>query len=118
MISVVYKIPCGGCESAYYGETYRGLAKRLREHKAHVRYHRTTNAIGNHIDDKNHLPRWEEATVLAKCLSKRQRKVTEALYITTNMNINQRTGDVKWTRTAAALAAGTTSSEGAGHDPG
>ena len=31
--SVVYKIPCSGCDKAYIGETYRGLRVRTREHE-------------------------------------------------------------------------------------
>ena len=102
--SVVYRIPCSGCDSAYYGESYRGLANRIKEHRADVRHHRITNAIVNHIDDKGHLPSWENATTLEKGLSKQQRKVKEALYIATNLNINKRTGDIKWTKYTASHA--------------
>ena len=103
--SIVYKIPCNGCDSAYYGESHRGLEKRIKEHRADVRYHRLTNALVTHIDDKGHLPKWEQAEVLEKGLSKQQRKVIEALYITINNNINQRTGDIKWTSNTATFAA-------------
>ena len=102
--SIVYKIPCNGCDSSYYGETYRGLENRIREHKADIRYHRLTSALVNHVDDKGHLPKWEGATELEKGLSKQQRKVIEALYITTNNNINQRAGDIKWCTAAATFA--------------
>ena len=103
--SIIYKIPCNNCDRAYYGESHRGLDKRLKEHRADVRYHRLTNALVHHIDDKGHLPKWERAEVLEKGLSKQQRKVIEALHITINSNINQRTGDIKWTACTAAFAA-------------
>ena len=104
--SVVYKIPCTSCDTVYYGETYRGIDKRLKEHKADVRYHRTTSALVNHIDEKNHLPNWKEAIVIEKGLTKQQRKVLEALFIANNNdNMNQRTGDLKWCFTAAKYGA-------------
>ena len=104
--SVVYKIPCNSCDSAYYGETYRGLEKKVREHRADVRYHRPTSAIVNHIDKKGHLPNWEGAMVLEKGMNKQRRKVLEALHISLNENMNQRTGDMKWTKTVATVVAG------------
>ena len=122
--SIVYKIPCSGCEKAYYGETYRGLTKRLREHRADVKHHRNTSALVNHIAEEDHLPKWDHAEVLGSNLSKKNRKMMEALYIATNENINQRTGDMKWTTYAAAVArADTTASRKTihhinRHDPG
>ena len=103
--SVVYKIPCNSCDSAYYGETYRGMEKRVREHKADVRYHRTTSALVNHVDEVGHLPNWDGAMILDKCMSKQRRKAMEALYISIFNNINQRTGDIKWTKITAAVTA-------------
>ena len=103
--SIVYKIPCSGCDRGYFGETYRGLTNRLREQRADVRYHRQTSALVQHIDEVGHLPKWERAEIMENNLYKQQRKVVEALYIENNENINQRTGDIKWTTTAAALAA-------------
>ena len=100
--SVVYKIPCNGCDRSYYGETSKGLDKRVTQHRSDVRYHRTTSAIVNHIDNKQHLPNWREAEILEKGMEKQQRKVVEALYIAINENINQRTGDIKWCMTSAA----------------
>ena len=102
--SVVYKIPCGGCDKAYYGETYRGLDKRVKEHRADVKYHRTTSAFVNHVDQAGHLPKWEDAITLEKNVSRQSRKVLEAMYIAINKNINQRTGDLKWAKITAAVA--------------
>ena len=31
--SVIYSIPCNGCNREYIGETSRGLGKRIAEHK-------------------------------------------------------------------------------------
>ena len=65
-MSVVYEIPCNGCEKSYVGETGRGVKVRLKEHKSDVRFHRTSNAIVMHIDQCNHLPDWEGTRILEK----------------------------------------------------
>ena len=57
--SMVYKVPCGGCYKVYIGETYRGLKKRLSEHKADIRCHKPKSSFVMHIDNKQHLPGWE-----------------------------------------------------------
>ena len=103
--SIIYKIPCSGCDKSYFGESHRGLTNRLREHRADVRNHRLSNALVSHIDQQGHLPNWEQAEVLEKGLSKRRRKITEALYIATTNNTNQKAGDIKWTKHTAAFAA-------------
>ena len=54
--SIIYKIPCCTCDLAYYGESSRGLDNRLKEHKADVRHHRTTNALVHHIDKEGTYP--------------------------------------------------------------
>ena len=59
--SVVYQIPCSGCDKAYYDETGRGLKKRIQEHKNDIRNHRTTKALVVHIDEEGHLPKWSDA---------------------------------------------------------
>ena len=31
--SAIYNLPCGGCTASYYGETSRGVKRRIYEHK-------------------------------------------------------------------------------------
>ena len=62
--SVVYELPCTGCYKTYVGETGRGVKTRIREHKSDVKFHRTSNAIVVHIDECQHLPKWEETRLL------------------------------------------------------
>jgi len=102
---VVYEIPCGGCDHKYYGESSRGLVTRLKEHKADIRRHRVSSALVNHVDDKGHLPKWDQAKVPKSDLTKQQRKAIEAFYITNSKNINKRTGDIVWADAAAQVAA-------------
>ncbi|XP_076029832.1 uncharacterized protein LOC143018358 [Oratosquilla oratoria] len=103
-LSIIYKIPCGGCEKSYYGESYRGLETRIKEHKADLRHHRLSNAMVNHVEQEGHLPDWQQAEIIRKGLRKGQRKVIEALYISTNSNINQKVGNIKWTKYTAEYA--------------
>ena len=101
--SVVYEIPCRGCERSYIGETGRGLATRLKEHRADIKHHRLSSALVNHAVQEGHLPEWSQASTLRSGMTKKMRKVTEALYIATKKTINKRTGDIVWSETAAAI---------------
>ena len=104
--SLLYEIPCGGCDKKYYGETSRGIETRLKEHKADIRHHRPNSALVNHVDDQGHLPKWSEAKTLQMNLSKQHRKAWESIYITLNKeNLNKRTGDIVWAEVAAEIAA-------------
>lgn len=85
--SVVYRIPCSGCESSPFCQSSRGLGTKIREHRADVRTHRPLNAVVDHVDKDGHVKSAE------KWPEHKKRKVTEALYIPTNKNINKRTGD-------------------------
>lgn len=91
--SVVYKVPCGGCSRAYFGETYRGVGKRLAEHKADVRNHKETSSFVNHIDSHGHLPDWKKTEVLWSGRGKTKRKLVESAVIETLPNINSKRGD-------------------------
>ena len=102
--SVVYEIPCTGCNKTYVGETGRGIQIRLKEHKSDVKFHRTSNAIVLHIDTCHHLPNWEETKVLEKNISKKKRKTLEAAHIITRDTFNSRSGFITWSGTAAKLA--------------
>ena len=102
--SVVYEIPCTGCNKTYVGETGRGIQIRLKEHKSDVKFHRTSNAIVLHIDTCHHLPNWEETKVLEKNISKKKRKTLEAAHIITRDTFNSRSGFITWSGTAVKLA--------------
>ena len=103
-LSIVYNIPCNSCHKKYFGESSRGLAKRLEEHKKDVRYHRISNALVQHIDECNHLPNWNRAEVIHSGISKALRKSLEAMHIVLEDTTNGRAGFVNWAKTAAELA--------------
>ena len=104
--SVVYSIPCGGCPKEYIGETGRGMKKRINEHRRDVKNHNTANSLVRHIEQSNHLPKWEAATEVEVGLKKNMRRAIEAALITTkNKDIsNHREGFVRWAGYAAKLA--------------
>ena len=99
--SIVYKIPCGGCDAAYYGETGRGLHTRLSEHKSDFRYHRLSNAMVIHSEKEGHLPRWKDAITLHQGLNKSKRKAMETAVIATSPNINIRPGSLRLAKVIA-----------------
>ena len=99
--SVVYEIPCGTCNKKYYGESGRGLATRLKEHKADLRHHRTSNALVIHAEHTDHLPNWAEASALHSGHSKLERRAIEAAYITAEENMNTSSGFFRLAKPAA-----------------
>ena len=99
--SVVYKIPCGGCDTAYYGETGRGLRTRVNEHKNDFRHHRLSNAMVVHSEKEGHLPRWKDATIIHQGLTKSKRKAMEAAIIATSPNINTKPGSLRLAKAVA-----------------
>ena len=104
--SVIYNIPCNGCDKTYIGETGRGIEKRVYEHKADVRKHNTANSLVLHIEQCNNLPRWDDISIIKKGLDKKMRKALEAAYICISNVHNHREGFMRWSRHAAALALG------------
>ena len=91
--SVVYRVPCSKCSKSYYGETYRGIKKRISEHKTDVRHHKVTSSFVMHIDKYEHLPDWEKTEVIWKGHVKAKRKIIESAVIETMPNINSKRGD-------------------------
>lgn len=99
--SVVYSIPCSGCEAAYIGETGRGLSTRLKEHIRDMNNNRLTNAMVLHANRTGHLPRWDQATTLHSGISRHHRKALEAAVISTQQTTNTRPGNFAWAPSAA-----------------
>ena len=91
--SIVYRVPCGGCARSYLGETYRGLGKRIQEHKRDLRNHTPTSSFVIHVDESQHLPSWDRSEILWKGQGKRRRKLIESAMIETLPNINSKRGD-------------------------
>ena len=109
--SIIYKIPCGDqlCEKAYYGQTYRGLNKRLSEHKASFRNGNPENPFLLHAHATDHVPHWAGATVgHAGIPTKRKRLFLESATIRSNPNMNsakRQVGDFNLSKITAHLVA-------------
>ena len=101
--SVIYKIPCSGCTAAYYGESARGLDKRIYEHKNDMKAHRASNSLVVHAEKFNHLPDWRRVEILHKGYGKFIRRVVGAAYISTENVTNHRSGFINLARAASML---------------
>ena len=102
--SVVYNIPCGGCQASYFGETCRGIKRRVYEHKYDIKQHKTSNSLVVHVDSHGHLPNWKGARVLHSNLSRATRKLVEAAYISTSdAATNHKGGSMCLSKPAARL---------------
>ena len=90
--SVIYKIPCGdaGCEKAYYGQTCRGLKKRLSEHVAAFKKADQQSAFVHHAwATGGHPPGWNKAEIVHKGIASKSRRLfLESALIRTSKNLN------------------------------
>ena len=109
--SVVYKIPCGddSCEEAYYGQTCRGLKKRLSEHIRAFKNGDDNSAFLRHAYRTDHPPGWTKAQIIHKGISsKKKRLFLESAVIRSCKNFNsglRQLGDFSLARlTALAVA--------------
>ena len=79
---VVYRIPCGDCESTYVGQSGRSLACRMKEHQRAVRGGDTNaSAIAEHAWGHQHRIEWGAAEVLDNNPNWHPRCLLESWYI-------------------------------------
>ena len=102
--SVVYEIPCKGCNKSCVGETGTGVNVRVKEHRSDVKYHRVSNAIVLHIEKCNNLPDWNGVRLLEKNIIKQTRKMLEAAHIITRNTFNSKNSFITWSSLTAKLA--------------
>lgn len=98
-------IPCSRCDSSYYKESSRGLTRRLKEHKADLKHHREKSVLVNHVGERGHLQKWNEAKVLKENISRQHRKAYKSIFIILNKKINKITGDIVCAEVAAEVTA-------------
>ena len=101
--SLVYKIPCKGCTQPYFGETSRGLKKRLIEHKRDFRNHNTNNAMVKHSEKCDSLPDWDHAEIIRDSLSRSDRKTIESSLIESYKCVNSKAGGIRLGKSIAVL---------------
>ena len=76
---VVYRIPCGGCNEDYIGETKRTVGERIMEHTAKI-----ANNLFAIVEDYrkiSHEPDLNNIKVVCREHKQKPRKVQEAIFI-------------------------------------
>ena len=70
LTSGVYKVPCGDCELAYYGQSMRPIKLRLGEHKTAVKYgHLDRSDLARHCEVTGHKINWDGVQRIAGVMS-------------------------------------------------
>ena len=77
----VYKIPCKGCSSNYFGETGRGLEVRLKEHQRAYKDMADNSALVKHSWKNDHQINWNGASILYKNKNVGNRRLVEGAFI-------------------------------------
>ena len=89
MTSGVYRVPCGECGLAYYGQTMRPIKVRLGEHRTACKYrHLDKSDIARHCEDTGHRINWEGSHRLAICDRRRtDRLIRESIEIKSHADV-------------------------------
>lgn len=74
---IVYKIPCKGCNAAYYGESFRSGGRRRGEHVSDWQTMDYNNKLVKHCADCNHSPDFENYKIEFKEKNIHMRKLLE-----------------------------------------
>ena len=61
---VVYRVPCGGCNKVYVGQTERTVGERIKEHTAKIA--NNLSAIAEHYKKTSHEPDLDNIEVLCR----------------------------------------------------
>jgi hypothetical protein len=74
---VVYKIPCGGCNGIYIGQTQQHLNERINGHK----FSNNTTALKKHSSNNGHNFNFDQVTILKKENNNKARNIMEMIQI-------------------------------------
>lgn len=89
---VIYRIPCGGCNSVYIGQTSQSLKRRIAVHKSDARLRPDRCALASHSSSLNHTFKFDEVEILSSSSNYKKRTFLEMCYINENEdNINKKT---------------------------
>ena len=91
--SVIYDVPCGGCNKHYIGQSSQWLKKRLGQHKNDIRTGRDVCALGAHALHNKHTFNFDQAKIVARAVEKSRfgRNFLEMVYIQAEDTVNFRT---------------------------
>ena len=78
-MGVVYRIPCGGCNKVYVGETKRSVGDGIKEHTAKIA--NNVSAVADHHQKTGHEPDLDNVKVLCREDKLLPHKVCEAIFI-------------------------------------
>lgn len=89
---VVYRIPCGNCNSVYIGQTSQCLKRRIAVHKSDTRLRPDRCALANHSSSLDHTFKFDDTKILCTSSNYNKRTFLEMCYISENENnINKKT---------------------------
>ena len=80
----VYCIPCLDCDKSYIGESGRGLAIRLEEHKRACRLGNSYSAVATHTLHVGHRIGFSQSAVIYNCQDRNTRRTIEGALISLN----------------------------------
>ena len=83
----IYEIPCKDCNCKYIGQSGKGLATRINQHKGCIRRGETSNALFLHRNNYNHAIDWDRAKVYLYCDNVTKRNIVESAMIKSQENL-------------------------------
>ena len=83
----IYEIPCKNCNCRYIGQSGKGLATRIKQHKYSVRTGQMSNALFLHLSNFNHSIDWDKANVILYCNNITKRNIIESALIKYNQHL-------------------------------
>ncbi|XP_078353280.1 uncharacterized protein LOC144638052 [Oculina patagonica] len=83
---VVYKIACSDCDFVYYGQTYKALQTRIKEHKRAVHVCDSNSKVAQHANEFNHNMDFDQETIVAMMTDYHKRLFLEAWHSLRDQN--------------------------------
>ncbi len=89
----MYRIPCGGCDKVYIGETGRSLKTRITEHRRDVVNQKPESAVANHTSETGHIFKFKDSKILFHSSDQYKRHLVESALICSSDNtVNNKQG--------------------------
>ena len=86
-LGCIYRIPCVNCDHFYIGQSGKGIATRIKQHKYSVRTGQMSNALFLHMNNFNHAINWVGSDVLLYCNNIIKRNIIESALIKNGNNL-------------------------------
>ena len=92
--AVVYNIKCSDCQLEYIGQTSQTLKSRLTAHRSDIRREKKSCAMAEHSITTNHLPNYDDVSILDHSNSYKKRTFMEMARISQNPNAMNKRSDI------------------------